>query len=93
MLQWHYKAADPPGDCRSDLWFTHQLGMRLKKLYADSTAAARPGVQAPDLGLRSRAGQGRQGDTAGEPDALKILKEINGYQTADPAATSPASAS
>jgi len=25
MLQWHFKAADPPGDCRTDLWFTHQL--------------------------------------------------------------------
>ena len=38
MLQWHYKAADPPGECRSDLWFTHQLALRLKKLYAGSTA-------------------------------------------------------
>jgi len=28
MLQWHYKAAEPPGDCRSDLWFTHQLAKR-----------------------------------------------------------------
>ena len=27
-----------PGDCRTDLWFTHQLGKRLKKLYADSQA-------------------------------------------------------
>ena len=38
MLQWHFKAAEPPGDCRSDVWFTYQLGKRLKKLYADSTA-------------------------------------------------------
>src|SRR6266853_2350777 len=37
MLQWHFKAADPPGHCRSDLWFTHQLALRLKQLYADST--------------------------------------------------------
>ena len=36
MLQWHFKAADPPGHCRSDLWFTHQLALRLKQLYADS---------------------------------------------------------
>ncbi len=36
MLQWHFKAAEPPGDCRSDLWFTHQLALRLKKLYAES---------------------------------------------------------
>ena len=26
----------PPGDCRTDVWFTYQLGKRLKKLYADS---------------------------------------------------------
>ena len=26
-----------PGDARSDLWFTYWLGVRLKKLYADST--------------------------------------------------------
>ena len=34
MLQWHFKAAEPPGDCRTDVWFTYQLGKRLKKLYA-----------------------------------------------------------
>src|SRR5216684_2327388 len=37
MLQWHFKAADPPGDCRTDLWFTHQLARRLKTMYANST--------------------------------------------------------
>src|SRR5688572_25383843 len=37
MLQWHFKAADSPGDCRSDPWFTHQLALRLKRLYAGST--------------------------------------------------------
>ena len=26
LLQWHEKAADPPGDARTDLWFTYQLG-------------------------------------------------------------------
>jgi formate dehydrogenase major subunit len=29
MLQWHFKAAEPPGQCRSDPWFTHQLALRL----------------------------------------------------------------
>src|SRR5947207_5175308 len=38
MLQWHFKAAEAPGQCRSDLWFTYQLGRRLKKLYAESAA-------------------------------------------------------
>ena len=37
MLQWHYKAAEPPGDCRTDSWFYYQLGKRLKAKYANST--------------------------------------------------------
>ena len=37
LLQWHTKALDPPGDCRSDAWFVYQLGQRLRKLYAGST--------------------------------------------------------
>ena len=34
LLQWHDKAVDPPGDCRSDVWFIYHLGKRLKQLYA-----------------------------------------------------------
>ena len=37
LIQWHNKAMDPPGDCRSDAWFVYHLGKRLKALYADST--------------------------------------------------------
>ena len=37
LLQWHDKALDPPGDCRSDAWFVYNLGKRLKQLYAGST--------------------------------------------------------
>ena len=37
LLQWHDKAIDPPGDCRSDAWFVYNLGKRLKQLYAGST--------------------------------------------------------
>jgi formate dehydrogenase major subunit len=29
LLQWREKAVDPPGDCRSDAWFIHQLALRL----------------------------------------------------------------
>src|SRR5262249_10201742 len=36
-LQWHDKALDPPGDCRSDAWYLYNLGKRLKQLYAGST--------------------------------------------------------
>src|SRR2546425_3087161 len=78
MLQWHFKAADPPGDCRSDPWFTYQLGKRLKKRYAASTLSRDQGFNnllwdyEPDQPL----------SIPGEPDVLKILKEINGYDTA-----------
>ena len=37
LVQWHDKAVDPEGDCRSDLWFVYNLGKRLKQLYAGST--------------------------------------------------------
>jgi formate dehydrogenase major subunit len=134
MLQWHYKAADPPGDCRSDLWFTHQLAKRLKKLYAGSNEPRDQGFKNltwdfdPDgqpLRAVTTAGQteggtvggatpaqqaapssaGRTGEAPaaamgqapggapppdspqhneGEPDGLKILREINGYYTGDP---------
>ena len=36
LIQWHDRAADPPGDARSDVWFTVHLGLRLKALYAES---------------------------------------------------------
>ncbi len=36
LLQWHERAADPPGEARSDTWFTIHLMRRIKSLYADS---------------------------------------------------------
>jgi len=80
MLQWHFKAADPPGQCRSDLWFTHQLAKRLKRLYATSTLPRDEGFQR----LTWEFDADRPGSIAGEPDAEKILREINGYHTGDP---------
>jgi formate dehydrogenase major subunit len=87
MLQWHFKAADPPADCRSDLWFTHQLAKRLKKLYANSTAKRDEGFKNltwdfdPDP---AREGAGGRQAVTGEPESHKILREINGYYTGDP---------
>jgi formate dehydrogenase major subunit len=82
LLQWHFKAANPPGQCRSDMWFTHQLATRLKRMYAGSTAPRDAGFQhltwdfAPDAE--------HEGETPGEPDVMKVLREINGYVTGDP---------
>ena len=83
LLQWHDKAADPPGDCRSDLWFTHQLGQRLKKLYADSTAPRDQGFQNLAWDFEPEPSEARAAIGASRRRA-KILKEINGYDTGEP---------
>jgi formate dehydrogenase major subunit len=82
LIQWHEKALDPPEDCRTDVWFTHQLALRLKRLYAGSTLARDlpfknllwdfdydPGTYPKDTRIQ------------GEADVHKILKEINGYRS------------
>jgi formate dehydrogenase major subunit len=80
MLQWHFKATDPPGNCRSDPWFTYQLGKRLKTLYADSELPRDQGFK----NLLWDYEPEHPASIPGEPDVHKILKEINGYDTADP---------
>jgi formate dehydrogenase major subunit len=87
LLQWHDKAVDPPGDCRSDLWFTYDLGKRLKRLYAGSTRKRDQGLlnltwdydhDHPEI-----LPDGTISKIAGEPNTAKVLKEVNGYTTAD----------
>lgn len=81
LLQWHYKAAEPPGDCRSDMYFTYELGKRLKKLYADSTLPRDEGFNRLVWDYEANDPSERQ---KGEPSSEKILKEINGYYSDDP---------
>ncbi len=82
LIQWHHKAADPPGDARSDLWFTYSLGKRLKAMYASSNEPRDQGIKnlvwdyEPDP---EEIGDFRIKD---EPSARKIVREINGYETA-----------
>jgi formate dehydrogenase major subunit len=80
MLQWHFKAAEPPGDCRSDAWFTYQLGLRLKKLYSHSSLARDQGIRNLVWDYDPVVPE----DIPGEPDVEKILKEINGFHTDNP---------
>lgn len=87
LLQWHDKAIDPPGDCRSDTWFVYHLGLRLKRLYAGSTEPRDQGLLALtwDYG-RDHAEllpDGRTSRLGDEPDAERILAEINGYRVDD----------
>ena len=76
LLQWHHKAVEPPGDCRSDLDFVYKLGKRLKRLYAVSREPKDRPIQAltwdyPTHGPRH------------EPSAEAVLREINGWRVAD----------
>jgi formate dehydrogenase major subunit len=82
MLQSHFKAAEAPGDCRTDVWFTYQLGKRLKKMYADSQAPRDAGFKNLIFDYESENARDRG---IGEPSVRKLLKELNGYSTADPA--------
>jgi formate dehydrogenase major subunit len=86
LIQWRDKAVDPSGDARSDLWFVYHLGKRLKELYAGSSAPKDQPLQAltwdydreePEPGSR----------IPDEPDALLVLKELNGYYVRLPAQT------
>jgi formate dehydrogenase major subunit len=82
MLQWHNRAIDPPGDCRSDAWYIYHLGKRLKKLYAGSTDPRDQALlnltwdyeyeEPPTLA------DGSPSRITDEPDLEKVLQEING---------------
>jgi formate dehydrogenase major subunit len=80
LAQWHHKAVDPPGDARTDLWFTVHLGRRLQAMYR------RDGKEPRDRAIRSLVWDYFDGpedlDKIGdqhEPSARLVLKEINGY--------------
>jgi formate dehydrogenase major subunit len=72
MLQWHHQAVQPPGDARSDLWFTYHLGRRIREKLAGS---ADP-MNRPVLDLTWD--YPTKGSIA-EPDAESVLAEINGW--------------
>jgi formate dehydrogenase major subunit len=84
-IQWHEKAADPPGDCRSDEWFTHQLARRLKAMYAHSDLPRDQGFKNLLWDFDYDPGhEPRDTRITGNPDTEKALREINGYVTGNP---------
>ncbi len=83
LLQHHDKAADPPDDARSDLWFTYQLGKRVKALYKDSTQDRDWGIKNLTWDYEPEAAEVAEWRIKDEPSDYKILKEINGYATED----------
>ncbi len=87
LLQWHDKAVDPPEDCRSDAWFMYDLGKRLKRLYAGSDKARDQGLLKMTWDYEKDGPEvlpdGTPSHIEGEPEAAKILMEINGFTVAD----------
>ncbi|MFO0910711.1 MAG: molybdopterin-dependent oxidoreductase [Isosphaeraceae bacterium] len=81
LIQWHDRAADPPGDARSDLWFTVQLGLRLKKLYAGSTLERDRPIHALTWDYID-AEENHGWKVVDEPSATRVLREMNGYDVA-----------
>jgi formate dehydrogenase major subunit len=75
LLQWHHKAVEPPGDCRSDLHFMLHLGRRMKNLYAGSS-------DPKDRPIRDLTWDYPAEGEIEESSAEAVLHEINGYRVA-----------
>jgi formate dehydrogenase major subunit len=72
LLQWHPKAIEPKGDCRSELWFMYYLGRRIREKLAGSTEER----DRPILDLTwDYPTEGAHDD----PDAEAVLREIGGW--------------
>ena len=76
LVQFHEQAVQPPGEARSETWFIYHLGRRLKE-----KARAHPVLR--NAGLNALTWDYPVEGEIAEPDAEEILKEINGWTTAD----------
>ena len=84
LIKYHHKAVDPPGDARSDIWFTYHLGKRLKTLYEGSTEARDQGLLNLVWDYEPDPDEVEAWQIKDEPSALKIMREINGYMSGKP---------
>jgi formate dehydrogenase major subunit len=73
LLQWRQTAVNPPGDCRSDEWFIHQLAKRLIPRAQQSTDPMDEPLRNLDWWYPE--------DETGMPCTEAILAEINGWYT------------
>jgi formate dehydrogenase major subunit len=71
LLQWHHQALEPPGDCRSELWFMYHLGRRVRERLAGSTDPRDRAVLDLTWDYPTKG-------AIAEPDAHAVLREING---------------
>jgi formate dehydrogenase major subunit len=71
LLQWHWKAVDPPDDARSELHWIYHLG---KAVRAKLSGSSDP----KDRAILDLAWDYPLQEPHGEPDAQAVLQEING---------------
>ena len=71
-IQYRWKAANPPGEAKSDLWIMYNLMQRIQNLYASSLDPKDDPVK-----------QLTWSYGVGEPSVDLVAKEINGYYVAD----------
>jgi formate dehydrogenase major subunit len=71
LLQWHQKAVEPPGQCRSELWFAYHLGRRIRERLAGSG-------EDRDRALHALTWDYPTVGAYDDPDADAVLQEING---------------
>src|SRR5205085_7870095 len=75
LLQWHFKAVEPKGDCRSELWFYYHLGRILKDRLKESR-------EERDLLMQALAWDYPTSGEIEEPSAEAVLAEISGWDNA-----------
>jgi formate dehydrogenase major subunit len=73
ILQWHWAAASPPGEARSDIEIMSELFLKLKALYA------KEGGKSPEPIQKLTWAYAR----ADAPTAEELLRELNGKALAD----------
>lgn len=71
--QWRYKAVEPPGEAKSDLWILDRFHKGIKELYKKEQG------KFPDPIVHLSWDYG----TDEEPDVHRVAREINGYFTID----------
>ena len=71
LMQWRYKALEPPQDCRSELHWVYHLGRLLREKLAGSTHAR-------DRGLLDLTWDYPLQGPQQEPDSQAVLQEISG---------------
>ena len=74
LLQFHEKAIEPPGDCRSETWFMYHLGRRMKE-------KAKGSRRKRDAGLKALTWDYPTEGAIREPKVDAVVCEINGYRT------------